>query len=149
MGQDEEPGMWIGEVGEEAQSSAYPFGAPTEANPSGLHPWAGTFPWHLDSDMEAGRAMAHWAPGALGRGSSWPHGHPNPSAAPPYPVPGGVRGAFLGLRLFLTPGTPLTPHRATPGIRGFPLFMGCLCPWATLTPGRFGLEGVYVGLTVH
>ena len=44
---------------------------------------------------------------------------------------------------------PSDTRHATPGIRGFPLFMGRLCPWATLTPGRFGLQGAYVGLTVH
>jgi len=35
-----------------------------------LHPWAGTFPWQLDSGEEAGFFKATRAPGHLERGST-------------------------------------------------------------------------------
>jgi len=61
-----------------------------------LHPWAGTFPWKLDSGEEARFFKATRAPGHLERGSSWPHGHLLPRWAPQHPAPDGTGRAFLG-----------------------------------------------------
>jgi len=71
-----------------------------------LHPWAGTFPWQLDSSEEAGFFKATRAPGHLERGSAWPHGHLLPRWAPQHPAPDGTGGAFLG--------RPSAPHRLPP-----------------------------------
>ncbi len=76
-------------------------------------------------------------------------GAPHPTCGSSMPYPRWGRWGFSRPRLFLTLAPHRTPHHATPGIRGFPLFMGCLCPWAALAPGRFGLLGAYAGLTVH
>lgn len=101
-----------------------------------LHPWAGTFPWHLDSGLEAGLVKAAWAPGHMGGAIHGPHGHPNPHAAPPSPAPGGAVEALHGLRLFLTPGTspghpPCHPRDSgLPTFHGSPLSLGHAHPWA-------------------
>jgi len=71
-----------------------------------LHPWAGTFPWQLDSSEEAGFFKATRAPGHLERGWAWPHGHLLPRWAPQHPAPDGTGGAFLG--------RSSAPHRLPP-----------------------------------
>ena len=110
-----------------------------------LHPWAGTFPWHLDSGLEAGLVKALAGTRTHGRGSSRPARAPPPTCCSSIPCPRRGRGGSSRPAPFLTPGTspghpPCHPRDSgLPTFHGSPLSLGHAHPRA-LWSGR-GLRG--------
>jgi len=106
------------------------------------HTWPGTFPWQWDSSEEAGLFMTTRAPGHLGRGPAWPHGHLLPRWAPQHHAQDGSVKAILGC--------PTAPRRLHPSCHpGLATFHG-----SPLSLGHARLRVLwsaraYVGLNVH